>query len=317
MKRKEFIIKSAILSAGAFLFTPAFNEKEETKAAVLTGTNAKPTPLLWKENDIDVAWIGHATVLINFFGVKILTDPVLFDSVGMFFMGLTIGPRRYTAPALSADEIPKPDIILLSHAHMDHMDFKSLLSLTDKYPGQIDCITAKNTADVINELEWKSLTEMDWNEKLSSNGIDFRAIEVQHFGWRYPWEKDRSRGFTEGRSFNAYVMEAAGRRIVFGGDTAMTDTFRKANIDSVDVAIMPIGAYNPWNRVHANPEQSLQMAHDMNTKHLIPIHFNTFHQGQEPIEEPINWLKESSPKYNISVGLEKLGETLNLPLGIA
>lgn len=316
MKRKDFIKKGLMLSAGAFAFMPAFS-RNEARAAELITPESKPLPNLWKAEDIDVTWIGHATVLINFFGIKILTDPVLFDSVGLYFMGLTIGPRRYTYPALSIDEMIKPDIVLLSHAHMDHMDYKTLLSLTDKYPGQIDCITAKNTFDVINELEWKSLKEVDWNEELIVNNIKFRALEVQHFGWRYPWEKDRSRGFTEGRSFNAYLMEMNDKKIIFGGDTAYTDKFKEAALGEVDIAIMPIGAYNPWNRVHANPEQSLIMASQhMRAKYIVPIHYYTFHQGQEPIDEPIKWLKESSTKYKIQVGIEKLGETLNLPYGI-
>src|SRR6266404_5702171 len=84
---------------------------------------AKPEPLKWNDAQLTAAWIGHATVLINFFGIKILTDPVLFPRIGIRLPGLTIGPKRLIAPALKFDELPRIDIVLLSHAHFDHVNW--------------------------------------------------------------------------------------------------------------------------------------------------------------------------------------------------
>ena len=78
---------------------------------------AKPEPATWSDAQVTFAWLGHATVLINFFGVKILTDPALFARIGIRLPGFTIGPKRLTAPALEFHELPKIDLILLSHAH--------------------------------------------------------------------------------------------------------------------------------------------------------------------------------------------------------
>src|SRR6202049_1894290 len=92
---------------------------------------AKPKPNEWSDDRVTAAWLGHATVLINFFGFKILTDPVLFPRVGIRIPFLfTIGPKRLTAPALSASELPAIDIILLSHAHFDHFDLRTLHRLS-------------------------------------------------------------------------------------------------------------------------------------------------------------------------------------------
>ena len=313
MNRKEFL-KRSLLGTGALLFLPVILKKGDAEAAPMFAPDGKPEPHLWKDTGVDVAWIGHSTVLINFFGVKILTDPVLFEGVGVYFLCTTFGPRRYTDPALTPDEMIQPDIILLSHAHLDHMDYRSLLFLTEKFPGKITCITAKNTSDVIDDLKWKSLHELDWNETSSTHGIQFKAIEVSHFGFRFPWEKDRSRGDWSGRSFNAYAMEMKGKRIIFGGDTAYTENFKRAGFNNVDVAIMPIGAYNPWHRVHANPEESLAMAQHMNTAYVVPVHFYTFRQGQEPITEPLERLKANAEKYNVKIGWDTIGETFHLPL---
>jgi L-ascorbate metabolism protein UlaG (beta-lactamase superfamily) len=311
MNRKQFLKKS-LIGTGALLLLPSLGKMGKTKAMTRIETDVKPEPHLWKNTGVDVAWIGHSTVLINFFGVKILTDPILFERIGVYFLGTTIGQNRYTHPALTPDEMIQPDIILLSHAHLDHMDYRSLLFLTEKFPGKISCITAKNTGDVINDLQWKSLQELDWNEVSSIDGIQCKAIEVKHFGFRFPWENDRSRGTRDGRSFNAYAMEMNGKRIVFGGDTAYTENFKSAGISPVDIAIMPIGAYNPWHKVHANPEESLAMAQQMNTKYFLPVHFYTFRQSQEPITEPLTRLKNSAEKYSVTIGWDTIGSTFHL-----
>jgi Beta-lactamase superfamily domain len=87
---------------------------------------ARPNPAEWSDNRLTAAWLGHATVLINFFGIKILTDPVLFPRIGIRLPGLTVGPKRMTAPALTVRDLPKIDIVLLSHAHFDHFDMRTL-----------------------------------------------------------------------------------------------------------------------------------------------------------------------------------------------
>jgi len=309
LNRRKFIRNISLASAGLLFISEKLHAKQPP-----TSPNFKPDPTNWKDNEINIAWIGHSTVLINFYGTIILTDPVLFDRVGVSIFGMTFGPSRFTHPALTVDEIPKPDIILLSHAHMDHMDYETLYTITNNFPNKIDCITAYNTADVIAELEWKSLKEIDWNEEIELQEIKFKALEVKHFGWRYPWEKDRSKGFMQdGRSFNAVTIEKNGKKILFGGDTAYHELFTSLKDEDIEVAIMPIGAYNPWKRNHCNPEEALIMADEhIGAKHFIPIHTKTFKQGSEPIDEPLTWLNESISKYKINLALDDIGKTFTL-----
>lgn len=315
MDRRKFIRSSAIAAAGSLILPPklvrGFNKS-------LSGSNmiepsSRPNLNRWKDDEINIAWIGHATVLINFFGKYILTDPVFFEAVGVYIEGYILGPRRASLPALMLEDIPKPDIVLLSHAHMDHMDYKTLKALTEKYPGELDCIVAYNTKDVVEDLKWKSLQEVDWDERVSLNGINFKGIEVQHFGWRYPGEKERSTGnFEDGRSFNGFIMERFGKKILFGGDTTFTDKFKKHRDENVDIAIMPIGAYKPWRKYHCTPEEALVMAeYHLGAKHFIPIHTKTFDSG-EMIFEPLNWLAKTSKNYDINVGIWDIGETFTL-----
>ncbi len=311
MERRKFIKNISLAAAGAVIAPLFFQNK--TFAEPYRGLNYKPEPENWNNSDLTIAWIGHSTVLINFFGKWILTDPVLYERIGVYLLGSSIGPSRLTPPALKIDEIPKPDIILLSHAHMDHMDYPTLKYFADKYPNQIEAITAYLTKDVIEDLPWKSLNVMDWNNELVLHEIKFKALEVKHFGWRFPWERDRSRGYMkDGRSYNAYILERNGKKILFGGDTAFTEKLLTAENKNIDVAIMPIGAYNPWRRNHCNPEDALQIASALNAKYFIPIHTKTFKQSVEPFNEPIDWMKKSAANYSLKVGLEEIGQTFVL-----
>jgi L-ascorbate metabolism protein UlaG (beta-lactamase superfamily) len=200
ISRKTFLSRGLKLTIGSLLFFPLL-KFGETAARNKIKIENSPDPSQWNNKDLNIAWIGHSTILMNLFGTIIITDPVLFEKIGVNFLGFTIGQSRYSEPALEINKFPRPDLILLSHAHFDHMDYSTLSHFTNKYPGQIDCITAYNTSDVIADLKWKSLKEMDWGEEYSLKDLKLRAIEVKHFGWRYPFERDRSRGyFNNGRS---------------------------------------------------------------------------------------------------------------------
>lgn len=314
MNRRIFLKNTSLAVIGSMVI-PSLFKKGITKASVddMIKPTAKPEVESWKDDEINIAWIGHATILINFFGKYVLTDPILFEAAGIYIEGFILGPRRASLPALMLDEIPKPDVVLISHAHMDHMDYKTVKALTEKYPGELDCILAYNTKDVIDDLKWKSLQEVDWEEKISLNGINFKAIEVKHFGWRYPGEKDRSAGhFKDGRSYNGFIIERNGKKILFGGDTAFTDKFKKQREENVDLAIMPIGGYKPHKEYHCNPEEALVMAeYYLGAKYFIPMHTKTFDSG-DMIYEPLRWLNKSSSNYNIEIGLRDIGETFTL-----
>ena len=311
ISRKKFLFSSLKLTLGSFLFL-SFLKLAETKANGVVKASTGPNPSDWKNDEINISWIGHSTILMNLFGTIIVTDPVLFEKIGLDIFGITIGQSRYSEPALEIGKFPCPDYILLSHAHFDHMDYKTLSNFTDRYPGKINCITAYNTSDVIADLDWKSLKELDWNEEFFLKDIKINAIEVKHFGWRYPFERDRSRGyFTNGRSYNAYLIEKNGKKVLFGGDTALSNKF--IPFAGVDIAIMPIGAYNPWRTNHCNPEEALKMAtFDLKAKIFIPIHCCTFRLGFEPVDEPLKWLNNSVKNYNIDLGLKNIGETFTL-----
>ncbi len=268
--------------------------------------SAKPEPSKWSDTQVTVAWIGHSTVLINFFGVTILTDPVLFPRVGIRLPGFTIGPKRMIAPALSLHQLPKIDLVLLSHAHFDHLDLRTLRCFDES----TSVITARATSDLLKRTRFADVTELHWGEtgklNTAAGAIKIIAFQVKHWGARTQHDTHRQ--------YNGYLIERRGRRIIFAGDTAMTDNFATlARHGSIDLAIMSIGAYNPWVRSHCTPEQAVQMANAAAARFIIPVHHQTFRLSFEPFREPIERFEAALSKTPERIALREIGETFVLP----
>jgi len=268
---------------------------------------AIPRPDDWNDRRVTSAWLGHATILINFFGVKVLTDPALFPRIGIRLPGFTIGPKRLTAPALTVRELPKIDLILLSHAHFDHFDLRTLHCFDDS----TKVVTAPRTKDLLRWTRLRDVTEIHWGERASittsAGTIDIAAFRLKHWGARV--QRD------DYRRYNGYVLEREGRRIIFGGDTAMTDSFAELREKGrVDLAIMSIGCYNPWIRTHCNPEQAVQMANDAGAQFIMPVHHQTFRLSFEPFREPIERFETALQREPERIALREIGQTFVLPV---
>ena len=231
---------------------------------------ARPQPNEWSNDQLTASWLGHSTVLINFFGINIITDPVLFPRIGIRIPFLfNIGPKRLTKPALKPNELPPIDLVLLSHAHFDHIDTRTL----HKFSKHTAVVTAPNTRDLLRWMRFREVTELRWGEshevQTDRGSLRIRAFRVNHWGARL--RNDNYRGY------NGYILERNNRRIIFGGDTALTDSFAALRDDRpYDLAIMSIGAYNPWIRSHADPEQVVEMCNAAGVIHIMPVHHQTF-----------------------------------------
>jgi L-ascorbate metabolism protein UlaG (beta-lactamase superfamily) len=267
---------------------------------------AHPTPESWSNDDLTVAWIGHSTVLINFFGIKILTDPVLFPRIGIRLPFLTVGPKRLTQPALTFVELPPIDLVLLSHAHFDHIDRRTLKLFSDT----TRVITAKGTCDLLRGTKFCEVIELGWNEsvRLTLRELDLavRAFKPKHWGARMQYDIHRG--------YNSYVISRKNRRIIYGSDTAMTDAFAMLNDGApYDLAIMGIGAYDPWIWAHSTPEQAVAMADAAGARFIMPVHHQTFRLSIEPFREPIERFTRALAKTPERIALREIGETFVLP----
>ena len=272
----------------------------------ITPAFAKPEPARWSDDHITMAWLGHATVLINFFGVNILTDPALFPRIGIRLPGFTIGPKRLTAPALTVRELPHIDLILLSHAHFDHFDLRTL----NHFDASTRVITAARTKDLLRWTRFKEIYELEWAAEktleTSAGAISITGLPVNHWGARM--RKDTYRGY------NGYLLERRGRRILFGGDTAATNIFAALRARGpIDIAIMSIGCYNPWIRSHSTPEEAVEMARDAGARFIVPVHHQTSRLSFEPFREPIERFQNALYDHPERIALREIGETFVLP----
>jgi L-ascorbate metabolism protein UlaG (beta-lactamase superfamily) len=266
----------------------------------------KPKPSEWTDANLTAAWLGHSTVLNNFFGVHILTDPVLFARIGIRVPFLfTIGPKRLTAPALKINELPNIDVVLLSHAHFDHFDWRTL----SHFNRSTQVILPPKTRDLLHWTRLVDAIELRWGESRSiqtqAGTIKVIAVRVKHWGARM--QTDDYRGY------NGYLVERNDRRILFAGDTAFTGLRELRKYGSIDLAIFSIAAYNPWIQSHCTPEEAAQMANDAAARFIMPVHHQTFRLSFEPFREPIERFETALKQHPERIALREIGETFVLP----
>lgn len=276
---------------------------EEAKDPVRFVSPIQPAPLSWENGGITVSWVGHSTFLINLEGTMILTDPVFSEKIGISLLGLTtVGIRRFVPPALPIRELPPIDLILVSHAHMDHYDIPSLREL----PSDIPRILARDTSEFVDGLAFGQLQELDWGQTVEVKGVRIEAVPVKHWGRRYPWDRDRG--------YNGLLLTKHKRSVLFGGDTAYTERLPAAiNGRPLDVAILPIGGYNPYIANHASPEQAWDLVKESRARYLIPMHWRTFRISREHPFEPYERLSTALNGSARRIALHTIGETWSLP----
>jgi L-ascorbate metabolism protein UlaG (beta-lactamase superfamily) len=270
--------------------------------------SARPEPAQWSDDAITGSCLGHSTVFLNFLGVHVLTDPVFSERVGPGIPPFILGPKRHVAPALTLQELPAPDVIVLSHAHFDHFDVWSLR----KFPRKTPVVTARATRDLLRCHGFKHIHELDWGESVTletrGGAMRFTGLEVAHWGARMM--RDDYRGY------NGYLLERGGHAVCFAGDTAYTPAFARLHDPRrpIDLMLMPIGAYDPWIRAHCSPEQAAAMAREAGARTFVPIHHETFKLSAEAMSEPAARVRAAFAAEPHRLLAVRVGETFRVPL---
>jgi len=264
----------------------------------------RPAPSRWSPAALTISSLGHATLLFNFFGVRAITDPSLYDRVGLAIDGLTtLGPKRHVPPPLSPSEIGPLDVIFITHAHMDHLDLRSLNAL----PKTATVIACDQCSDLIAPLGYRDVRELKWGDSTEVKGIKVTALGAKHWGNRWP------KPFGKTRGYNSYLIERMGHRMLLACDSAFTDKFAALKGNPPEVAVFSIGAYDPWIGSHANPEQVWQMFKETGASWLIPIHWGTFRLSREPFDEPLRRLNAAAGSQSDRIVIQSIGATWALP----
>ena len=307
LNRRTFVATSVVGGIGLTTVGPwGFNflmDRVEEIGREVPAAPHKPSPAGWSDNAVTLAWLGHATVLINFYGVRILTDPTLYSRIGVDLGLGSLGPLRLTQCALTARELPEIDLVLVSHAHFDHLDTPSLAAIR----GRPAAMMGPGTSDLLPRRRYSSVRELRWNESARvttpRGDLNVRAIEVKHWGARL--RRDTWRGYT------GWVVEREGRRLLIAGDTAATPAFREhRRFGPFDAAIMPIGAYNPWIHNHCTPEQAVTLADAAGARLIVPVHHQSFRLSSEPFMEPIERMQQALAREHDRLAMKGIGETI-------
>ena len=265
-----------------------------------------------EKNDVKVditeaaIWIGHSTFLINNGEINILIDPVFSERVSPFSF---VGPKRMIPPAIEINQLPKIDIVLISHNHYDHLDIASLSKLSNINDETIFLVPEGDKKLLVNE-NIKNTFEFKWWDNFQLYGTTFTFTPAKHWSARGLFDENRS-------LWGSWHVENQNLSLFHAGDTGYSDDFKiiKKRLGKIDLALIPIGAYSPYwfeGYSHVTPDEAIQIAIDLEATKSIGMHWGTFILSDEPILEPKEWLKNSSKKENLDFVTVMPGELIEL-----
>lgn len=245
-----------------------------------------PAPVLPEGKKANFTFINHATFLIQTPELTILTDPVFSERVSPVSFA---GPKRVREAGVAFDELPPIDVVIISHNHYDHMDIPSLLNLDAKFH-PLFIVPLKNR-EFLMKKGLQNVVELDWWQEHKVKSTTFTLAPCLHWSSRSLWDKYET-------LWGSYMVSFEGFKFYFGGDTGYAEHFRdvKVRLGAPDVALLPIGAYEPrWfmKKHHMNPAEAVQAHKDLEAVHSFGMHFGTFQLTDEGITDPVNSLKEA------------------------
>ncbi len=225
-----------------------------------------------------IVWIGHASFLIQTSGKSILVDP-------NWALWLSI-VKRAQRPGLTLHELPPIDLVLITHAHHDHLDVPTLEAIADGQP----VVTPEGVGSLLKRRGFGKIHEMKRWDTLVFDELEITFTPAKHWGARYVHDVHRG--------FGGYMLKAPNEPTIYhAGDSAYFDGFHEIGQRfAIDVALMPIGAYRPVSgrSVHMNPEEALAAFCDLRAKKMVPMHYGTFPLTREPLDEPLDRLMLAS-----------------------
>lgn len=233
-------------------------------------------PIVPTSDALRITNIGHATFLIQARGVNIITDPVFSSHAGPFGK---LGPKRIIDPAIAIDDLPPIDIAFISHNHYDHLDKFSVTRLSlHKNITFIVPLGVKQTL-----AKWgitQPIIELDWWQSHQMNAVKITGTPAQHWSRRSLWDINKT-------LWMGGIFETPNHTIFFAGDTGLGPHFTDiaANFPKIDVGLLPIGSYKPrevMKHQHMSPTDAVEAHKMLNSKTLIPIHYDVFPLGKEP-----------------------------------
>ena len=247
-----------------------------------------------------VTWLGHATLLLQWPGCTLLTDPMLGDRASPLPFA---GPPRLPELPIALEALPPIDAVLVSHDHYDHFDRPTIKRLIRQFDPLF--FAPLGVGRYLRKWGTNRVVELDWWQRADWDDWAIYGVPARHFSGRHVHTRNRTlwAGWC--------VAPADGPTLYFAGDTAYGDHFAaiRERIGAPDVACLPIGANRPrriMRPVHANPPEAAQAALDLQARHIIPMHWGTFDLADEPVQEPAKRMREEAARRGLSDRLHVL-----------
>lgn len=245
-----------------------------------------PSPVLPEGKKANFTFINHATFLIQTQELTILTDPVFSLRVSPVSF---VGPKRVRQPGVAIDRLPPVDVVLISHNHYDHMDLPSLLDLDARFH-PLFIVPLKNR-DFLVKKGLQNVVELDWWQTHKVKNTSFTLTPSLHWSSRSLFDKYET-------LWGSFMVSFEGFKFYFAGDTGYSEHFRdvKVRLGSPDVALLPIGAYEPrWfmKKHHMNPLEAVAAHKDLKAGQSYGMHFGTFQLTDEGIDDPVSELRKA------------------------
>ncbi|MDD5261048.1 MAG: MBL fold metallo-hydrolase [Methylacidiphilales bacterium] len=248
------------------------------------GTRPRHAPIfpVLKPGQFCITWIGHASFLIQTHNHNILIDPNWANWL------LVI--RRLRHAGLAIQHLPDIDLVLITHAHFDHLNRRTLRNIASRQP----ILVPSGVAGLVHGLGFEKVHEMDWWQTLEFKDLKITFTPAKHWGARTLLDNHRKYG--------GFVIEYAGRSAYHGGDSAYFEGFKEIGTRfAPEIALLPIGAYQPpsFRDNHMGPEEALDAFVDLHSKIFIPMHYGTYRLSYEPMHEPPQRLMKAAAALNL------------------
>jgi L-ascorbate metabolism protein UlaG (beta-lactamase superfamily) len=291
---------------GALLKWQATRTRGEWREA-RTEPPGPPPPTSVGPGHMRVTFINHATTLIQLDGVNVLTDPIFSERCSPVDFA---GPARVRPPGIRFEDLPRIDVVVLSHNHYDHFDAPTLRRIAQLWP-KVRVFAGLGNKPLLDKLGFLNATELDWWESRQVEGVTVRSVPNQHFSNRGLFDAD-------GTLWTAWVLEGPAGRAYFGGDTAYGPHFAEAakRLGPMRLAVLPIGAYRPeWfmGPIHMTPAQAVDAALDLRATLAVPMHFGTFALADDGETEPVEALNLALAQKSAPFAVLGFGEGRDVP----
>ncbi|TGN02370.1 MBL fold metallo-hydrolase [Leptospira yasudae] len=265
-----------------------------------------PDPKQFPENaspGLRAIWLGHASVLVEIDGVRILTDPVFADKVSPF---TSLGPERFFPPPIALENLPKIDAVVISHDHYDHLDMNTAKHLTSK--GTKYFIPLGVGAHLERwGIPESQIVELDWWEKGNIGKVEIVCTPAVHYSGRGLFNRKST-------LWSSWSVIGPENKFFHSGDTGYSPHFAEIGkrLGPFDLTSIKVGAYDyTWEGIHMNPEKAVQAHLDLKSKRMLPVHWGTFNLAIHSWEEPIRRTVDAAKPHSIDLVTPKPGETVD------